>query len=96
MQIVFDAMAKLFENTFRAVNIGLANELAIMCDKLGRNAESRTWFTKADLWLNHFGDEMPPSGSASAIHLHNWLEAQVLRNQVAATLKARATSQSLP
>ena len=28
-------MAKLLENTFRAVNIGLANELALMCDKLG-------------------------------------------------------------
>lgn len=27
-------MAKLLENTFRAVNIGLANELALMCDKL--------------------------------------------------------------
>jgi UDP-N-acetyl-D-glucosamine dehydrogenase len=28
-------MTKLLENTFRAVNIGLVNELAIMCDKLG-------------------------------------------------------------
>jgi UDP-N-acetyl-D-glucosamine dehydrogenase len=28
-------MVKLFENTFRAVNIGMANELAIMCSKLG-------------------------------------------------------------
>ncbi|MBL8118114.1 MAG: nucleotide sugar dehydrogenase [Anaerolineae bacterium] len=28
-------MVKLLENTFRAVNIGLANEMAIMCDKLG-------------------------------------------------------------
>ena len=28
-------MAKLLENTFRAVNIGLANEVAIMCEKLG-------------------------------------------------------------
>jgi UDP-N-acetyl-D-glucosamine dehydrogenase len=28
-------MVKLLENTFRAVNIGLVNELAIMCDKLG-------------------------------------------------------------
>lgn len=28
-------MAKLLENTFRAVNIGLVNEIAIMCDKLG-------------------------------------------------------------
>jgi UDP-N-acetyl-D-glucosamine dehydrogenase len=28
-------MVKLLENTFRAVNIGLVNEVAIMCDKLG-------------------------------------------------------------
>ena len=28
-------MVKLLENTFRAVNIALANEVAIMCDKLG-------------------------------------------------------------
>ncbi|NJN81357.1 MAG: nucleotide sugar dehydrogenase, partial [Caldilineaceae bacterium] len=31
-------MVKLFENTFRSVNIGLANELMIMCDKLGLDA----------------------------------------------------------
>ncbi len=31
-------MVKLFENTFRAVNIALANELLLMCDKLGLNA----------------------------------------------------------
>jgi len=30
-------MVKLLENTFRLVNIGLANELAIMCDRLGVN-----------------------------------------------------------
>lgn len=28
-------MVKLLENTFRAINIGLVNELAIMCDRLG-------------------------------------------------------------
>jgi len=28
-------MAKLLENTFRAVNIGLVNEMALMCDRLG-------------------------------------------------------------
>ncbi len=28
-------MVKLLENTFRAVNIGLINELALMCDRLG-------------------------------------------------------------
>jgi UDP-N-acetyl-D-glucosamine dehydrogenase len=30
-------MVKLLENTFRAVNIGLVNEMALMCDKLGLN-----------------------------------------------------------
>jgi UDP-N-acetyl-D-glucosamine dehydrogenase len=30
-------MVKLLENTFRAVNIGLVNEMALMCDKLGIN-----------------------------------------------------------
>ena len=28
-------MVKLLENTFRSINIGLANEIAIMCEKLG-------------------------------------------------------------
>jgi len=31
-------MVKLLENTFRAINIGLVNEVAIMCEKLGVNA----------------------------------------------------------
>jgi len=31
-------MVKLFENTFRMVNIGLANELLLMCNKLGLDA----------------------------------------------------------
>ena len=31
-------MVNLLENTFRAINIGLANEVAIMCEKIGVNA----------------------------------------------------------
>jgi len=30
-------MVKLLENTFRSVNIGLVNEVAVMCDRLGLN-----------------------------------------------------------
>lgn len=30
-------LVKLLENTFRAVNIGLVNEIALICDKLGLN-----------------------------------------------------------
>ena len=28
-------MSKLLENTFRMINIGMVNELAIMCERLG-------------------------------------------------------------
>ena len=30
-------MVKLLENTFRLINVGLANEMAIMCDRMGIN-----------------------------------------------------------
>src|SRR6202142_2455834 len=30
-------MVKLLENTFRMINIGLANEMALMCDRMGVN-----------------------------------------------------------
>ena len=30
-------MVKLLENTFRMINIGLANEIAVMCDRMGIN-----------------------------------------------------------
>ncbi|MBZ5608910.1 MAG: nucleotide sugar dehydrogenase [Acidobacteriia bacterium] len=30
-------MVKLLENTFRMINIGLANEIALMCDRMGLN-----------------------------------------------------------
>src|SRR5260370_42531833 len=30
-------MVKLLENTFRMINIGLVNEMALMCDQMGIN-----------------------------------------------------------
>jgi UDP-N-acetyl-D-glucosamine dehydrogenase len=30
-------MVKLLENTFRMINIGLVNEIALMCDRMGIN-----------------------------------------------------------
>ena len=46
-------MIKLFENTFRSVNIALANELLLMFDKLGLDASEiiDAAATKA-LWLH--------------------------------------------
>ena len=34
-------MVKLLENTFRAVNVGLINEIALMCDRLGLDVGPR-------------------------------------------------------
>lgn len=44
-------MVKLLENTFRAVNIGLVNEMAVMCDKLGID----TWEVIAAAATKPFG-----------------------------------------
>jgi UDP-N-acetyl-D-glucosamine dehydrogenase len=58
-------MAKLLENTFRMINIGLVNEMAIMCDRLGIDvwevieaaATKPFWFMKftpgQDWWSLH-------------------------------------------
>ena len=46
-------LVKLLENTFRSVNIGLVNEMAIVCDKLGRQR------------LGSDRGRAPPSRSAS-------------------------------
>lgn len=48
--------AKLHENTFRAVNIALANELALMCDRLGISAWEviEAAATKPFAFLTHY------------------------------------------
>ena len=48
--------AKIHENTFRAVNIALANELALMCDKLGISAWEviEAASTKPFAFLTHY------------------------------------------
>jgi UDP-N-acetyl-D-glucosamine dehydrogenase len=48
--------AKIHENTFRAVNIALANELALMCDKLGISAWEviEAAATKPFAFLTHY------------------------------------------
>ena len=49
-------MVKLLENTFRAVNIGLANELALMCARLG-----------VDVWEVIEAAKSKPFGSCRSI-----------------------------
>ena len=58
-------MAKLFENTYRFVNISLVNELLLMCDRLG--LDSREVLEAAA--TKPFGfTRFTPAGSGRALH----------------------------
>src|SRR5438105_12870236 len=60
-------MVKLLENTFRAVNIGLVNEIAIICEKLQMNvwevidaaATKPFWFMRFLPWAGLGGHCIP-------------------------------------
>jgi serine/threonine-protein kinase len=55
--------------------------LAMAYQQLGEKAEARRWLNKATAWLDKLGNDMPVNADALNLHLHNWLEAQVLRRE---------------
>jgi tetratricopeptide (TPR) repeat protein len=63
--------------------------LAFAYHQLGRGDKAREWLDRADAWLDKLGGEMPPLPRADGLglHLHNWLEAQVLRRELDALLR---------
>jgi hypothetical protein len=70
--------------------------------RLGKAEEARRWLGKARAWLDQYGDEMPVRAEEEfRLHLHNWLEAHVLRREAEALilpirrLRARVPSPSL-
>jgi serine/threonine-protein kinase len=61
--------------------------LALANHRLGKPEEARRWLGKAQKWLDQFGDGMPPRAEEElGLHLHNWLEAQILRREAEALL----------
>ncbi len=66
--------------------------LALAYHHAGSNVESCVWFAKADAWLSNFGPDRPPDNGPSAIHMHNWLEAQILRREAAAAIDSSSDS----
>jgi hypothetical protein len=50
--------------------------------RLGKPEEARRWVGKAQKWLDQFGDGVPPHAEEElGLHLHHWLEAQILRRE---------------
>ncbi len=88
-----DAIVLLKRSIYRDPRVGMAVlnwlRLALANDRAGSPTESRRWFTKAQNWFERLGDERPPSDGPSSIHLHNWLEAQILRREAAAAIAGR-------
>jgi tetratricopeptide (TPR) repeat protein len=61
--------------------------LALAHHRLGKTEEARRWLVKAQAWLGQYGDGMPGGAEEElGLHLHNWLEAHVLRREAEALL----------
>jgi hypothetical protein len=65
--------------------------LALANQRLGKGEEARRWLNKARAWLDQYRDGMPASADEEfGLHLHNWLEAHVLRREAEALIKSEA------
>jgi tetratricopeptide (TPR) repeat protein len=65
--------------------------LALACQKLGKAEQARRWLDRAGKWLDQHGDGMTwRAEQEQELHLHNWLEAHILRREAEALLEAPA------
>jgi tetratricopeptide (TPR) repeat protein len=56
--------------------------LALAHQCLGKSPEARHWLDKAQVWLDQYRDGLPTRAEEElGLHLHNWLEAYVLRRE---------------
>jgi tetratricopeptide (TPR) repeat protein len=55
--------------------------LAIAFHHVGRTEDAAHWHTKAADWLDDLVHGMPDDAPALGLHLHDWLEAHVLRRE---------------
>jgi tetratricopeptide (TPR) repeat protein len=91
----FQESAGLFEQSLRAdpkSGRAVLNWLwlALANQRLGKADEARRWLVKAQAWLDQYGGGMPARADEElGLHLHNWLEAHVLRREAEALLLRR-------
>ncbi len=65
--------------------------LALANQRLGKAEEARRWLNKAQAWLDQYRDGMPARAEEEfGLHLHNWLEAHVLRREAEALIQSEA------
>jgi hypothetical protein len=65
--------------------------LALANHRLGKAEEARRWLNKAQAWLDQYRDGMPAHAEEEfGLHLHNWLEAHVLRREAEALIPSEA------
>jgi serine/threonine protein kinase/Flp pilus assembly protein TadD len=63
--------------------------LALAEERLGNSEGARRWLGKAQEWLDQYREGMPGRAEEDlGLHLHNWLEAHVLRREAEALLGA--------
>jgi serine/threonine-protein kinase len=64
--------------------------LALANQRLGKTDEAHRWLEKAQKWLDQYRDGVPPDAEAkTGLHLHNWLEANVLRREAETLLSSK-------
>jgi serine/threonine-protein kinase len=62
--------------------------LALANQRLGKSEEARRSLNRAKAWLDQYGNGMPPRAEEElGLHLHNWLEAHVLRREAEALIR---------
>jgi serine/threonine-protein kinase len=62
--------------------------LALAQKRLGKSQEARRWLDKATAWLDQFREGMTDRAEKELrLHLHNWLEANVLRREADALIQ---------
>jgi hypothetical protein len=62
--------------------------LALAQQRLGKPEKARRWLDKATVWLDQYRDGMPARAEEElGLHLHNWLEAHVLRREAESLIR---------
>jgi serine/threonine-protein kinase len=65
--------------------------LALAHHRLGKPEEARRWLGKAQAWLDQYREGMPARADEElGLHLHNWLEAHVLRREAEALIPTKS------